>query len=72
MHEENPLMQEEYNVLSQTLSLGLTFNKFGIASHETIIGHCKDLGLTNVQIVDVEYAHARHPKRFTPPQQQGK
>ncbi len=72
MQEENPLTQEEYNVLSQTLSLGVTFNKFGNASQETIIGHCKDRGLTYLQIVDVEYAHARHPKRFTPPQQQGK
>ncbi len=72
MQEENPLTQEEYNVLSQTLSLGVTFNKFGNASQETIIRLCKDRGLNVDQTGDVEDAHARHPKRLTPPQQQGK
>ena len=70
MENENCLTVEEFNVLSQSLSLGLTFTKFGNATLDIITRLCKDRNLNVDQTGDVENAHARHPKRFA--SQQGK
>ena len=67
---ETLLTEKEYNELSKSLSLGLTFTKFGNATLDIITRLCKDRNLNVDQTGDVENAHARHPKRFA--SQQGK
>jgi len=74
MENEKSLTEGEYDKLSQSLSLGWSFTKFGNASLDTITRLCKERGLNADQTGDVEDAYARHPKRTTSatPQQQGK
>ncbi len=65
MENETLLTEEEYNELSKSLSLGLTFTKFGNATLDIINLHCKQLNLDPSEIIDVQDAYARHPKNFT-------
>ncbi len=70
MEEEQPLTRVEYDALP----LGedrWSFLAFGNVSLETLRAHCKHaLGLTDLQIGQVEDAWARHPKRFNRSSQQ--